>query len=255
MQNARALPVCCTSEPTPSGWPPVSFRTSIPFALCTFLLWGCARPGAVREELSPDQWRSRVDEATVTLLPPRCAGVVVHDGRYVITAAHCVEGARPRVAFRLYDGRQVVGTVVATEPAWDRAVVRLDAPACVRPLSLADDLPGPDTALLFRGRRDLRRAAQDVNVVKVGTCSTLPSLHHALFTTVRGRRGESGSPIVDRDLRVVGLLRSGARCSIATPTAGLGRLIDYLEAAVRPDPEQDGKEEDEGRRIPACAPR
>jgi S1-C subfamily serine protease len=55
----------------------------------------------------------------------------------------------------------------------------------------------------------------------------------ALFTTLHGRKGDSGAPVVDLQLRVVGLVHGGARCSIAAPTAEFAPVVRQLAEEVR----------------------
>jgi S1-C subfamily serine protease len=170
-----------------------------------------------------------VEAATVTLDAGHCAGVVVEDGRHALTAAHCVgpqDDARVDLTFQ--DGRRLGGAYVHVDRGRDVAVIRLDAKAPVRPLEVADGLPSPGDPLLFAGRHDRPGAPQDVLLERLDRCPSLPDVPAALFTTMRGKPGDSGAPLVDSDMRVVGLVHGGARCRIATPTAGLGTVVDGL---------------------------
>ncbi len=171
-----------------------------------------------------------VETATVTLVPGHCAGVIVEDGRHALTAAHCVGEGEERVAVALRDGQELSGRYTLVDRDRDVAVIRLDAVAPVRPLEVAPTLPAVGEALLFAGRADRPGSAQEASLARLGRCPSLPGVPQALFTTLRGEKGDSGAPLVDRDFRVVGLVHGGAACSIATPTAGFGAVVWRLSA-------------------------
>lgn len=167
-------------------------------------------------------------EATVTLVPGYCAGVIVEDGRHVMTAAHCVDVGGQRIPFELHDGEQLSGTPVFLDAGQDVAIFRLDAVAPVMPLPLAPELPSVGEQLLFAGRNDRPGPLQEVWLERLSRCPSLPEVPQALFTTLRGQKGDSGAPVVDRQFRVVGLVHGGAACSIATPTAGVAPMMRQL---------------------------
>lgn len=169
-----------------------------------------------------------VAAATVTLGAGHCAGVVVEDGQHALTAAHCVGPGDTRVDLSFLDGRRLGGTYIHVDRGRDVAVIRLDARARVRPLEVAEGLPFPGQALVFAGRNDRPGEPQEAMLERLGRCPSLPDVPAALFTTMRGRPGDSGAPLVDARMRVVGLVHGGASCSIATPTAGLGTLVEDL---------------------------
>lgn len=169
-----------------------------------------------------------VEAATVTLGEGHCAGVVVEDGRHALTAAHCVRPDEARVDLSFQDGQRLGGSYVHVDRGRDVAVIRLDGRAPVRPLEVADGLPSPGAPLVFAGRNDRPGVPQDVMVERLDRCPSLPEVPAALFTTMRGRPGDSGAPLVDAQMRVVGLVHGGARCRIATPTAGLASVVEDL---------------------------
>lgn len=179
-------------------------------------------------------------DATVTLFPGHCAGVVVADGRHALTAAHCIgvpPGERQPVVLR--SGRMLSGVVKVVDAMRDLAVIRFDEPAPVRPLPVATAMPVPGEGLLFFGRTDRPNEPQEVELKRLGRCPSLPGVPQALFTSLNGEKGDSGAPVVDRQLQVVGLVHGGAACSIATPTADLAPVLDTLVAELaRPEAEQ-----------------
>jgi S1-C subfamily serine protease len=182
--------------------------------------------GAPQEDTPPDV--DDVAAATVTLDLGHCAGVVVEDRYHALTAAHCVQPQETRVDLSFIDGQRLGGTYVHVDRGRDVAVIQLDSRAPVRALEVADALPTPGEPLVFTGRNDRPGDAQEAVLERLGRCPSLPEVPAALFTTMRGRPGDSGAPLVDSRMQVVGLVHGGAACRIATPTAGLGPLVEEL---------------------------
>jgi S1-C subfamily serine protease len=179
-------------------------------------------------------------DATVTLFPGHCAGVVVADGHHALTAAHCIDvapgGHQPVV---LRSGKLLSGVVKVVDPERDLAVIRFDEKAPVRALPIATVLPTPGEGLLFAGRNDRPIEPQEVELKRLGRCPSLPGVPQALFTSLHGEKGDSGAPVVDHRLQVVGLVHGGAACAVAAPTADFAPLVDTLVAEVaHPDAEQ-----------------
>ena len=181
-----------------------------------------AEEGAVRRLL---------EQATVQL-SSGCTGAVAELSQLVVTARHCVSDHRS-VSVRLADGEERTGWVVATDDASDQAVLFLEDATDVTPLRLVRRRQIPGTVLYFAGNPD-RWAVQSARIDRVGVCPSLPRLPNALFTTIRGRPGDSGAPLVDGAGAIVGLVHGGARCEIATPANTLRALIDEV---LRPEPE------------------
>lgn len=166
-----------------------------------------------------------LSQATVTLVPGHCAGVIVEDGRHLLTAAHCVDPQAPRIEAELPGGARVSGQALRIDPGQDLALFQLDAVAPVTPLPLSPALPTPGEPLLFAGRPDRPGALQQVWLERLGRCPSLPDVPQALFTTLRGEKGDSGAPVVDAQMQVVGLVHGGAACSIAAPTASFAPVV------------------------------
>ncbi|WP_331110773.1 serine protease [Archangium sp.] len=207
--------------------------------LALVALSACSGSKKQQEEDTPSGF-GLLKDATVTLFPGHCAGVIVADGHHALTAAHCLDvapGAPQPVVLR--NGHLMNGTVKVVDPVRDLAVIRFDEKAPVRALPIATALPLPGAGLLFFGRNDRPNEPQEVELERLGRCPSLPGVPQALFTSLHGEKGDSGAPVVDRDLQVVGLVHGGAACSIAAPTADFAPVVDTLVAEVaRPDAEQ-----------------
>ncbi len=186
-------------------------------------MWaGCARVDA-----APVQDEEALAMATVTVAD-RCAGVVAQGGLHVVTAAHCLMDHEDVVPLTLFDGTPALGEVAHVDREADIAVLYLEAPITLDGLPFADVLPVPGTSGFFAGRFDRGQRMQVIQVERLGPCPSLPGVPQALFTSLRGTPGDSGAPVVDVTMKVVGLVHGGARCSIAAPTHEVPAMLEVL---------------------------
>jgi S1-C subfamily serine protease len=192
-----------------------------------------AKPAGTKQGLLAR--REAVAQATVTIPAKSCAGFVADEQSWVVTAAHCIPEGGQRFDVKLRDGSVIESSLAYLDREHDLAALRLDQPAPVQPLVLGDRMPAAGAPVLFVGRVDRRLRPQVATIEKVDQCPSLPDVHNALFTTLDAKPGDSGAPVVDRDLRVVGVIHGGARCHISAPTAGLGRELRALRAAPAPN--------------------
>jgi len=186
-----------------------------------------ARPLAAQTNSAPVfvDAQASVDQATILITPGICAGVIVGDVRHAITAAHCLS-QKTEIVVETHDGERRVATVVQLDRGLDVALLRFDRDVDVEPLSIATRFPRLGDALYFGGRADRRGSNQIFAVVRVGPCPSLPSVANAIFTNLRAKPGDSGAPMVNKQLEVVGLVHGGASCNIAAPVVGLGATFD-----------------------------
>lgn len=138
-----------------------------------------------------------------------------------------------RLSVRFEDGSESPADVASIDRATDMAVLYLVSPSPYPGLVLGEQVAEPGARLLYVGRPDRGEDPQDVEVVRHGKCPSLPSAPFVLFTTMHGRPGDSGAPLVDGQLRVVGLVHGGARCSIAAPTRVVPQLLEALLPEAR----------------------
>ena len=181
----------------------------------------------------PRTIRAQVAAAVAEVLPAGCGGVLVGDGRLVATALHCVRGGDvDALRVRFADGVLRPARLAAVDRIADQVVLRLASPARAAPLVVARRPPIVGTVLYFAGNPD-RPRWQDSRLDRIGTCPSLPDLPDALFTSIHGVPGDSGSPLVDGAAQVVGLVHGGAQCHIATPGTRLAPLVERALAAAR----------------------
>lgn len=160
-------------------------------------------------------------EASLSLVPPSCGGVVIDDAARGLTAAHCIAPGATRLDVRLSTG-ELVGADVAVDRENDLALLLFDEPVAVEPLQLADEPPAPGDTVFFLGNPGREGGAfQVAEIEAIGQCPTLPAVDDALFTTLEAEPGDSGAPLLDEDLEVVGLVHGGAQCEIAVPVGGV----------------------------------
>jgi len=182
-------------------------------------------PRAVFAE--PSAVRQRVHAASV-IVGGGCSGALADGPDLVVTARHCVVG-RDALEVRFMNGAVRIGFVAATDDVADQAVLLLEEPVTIAPLTVARTIPISGSILYFEGNPGDPRY-QEAQLERIGRCPSLPGLPNALFTTVHGVPGDSGAPLVDTAERIVGLVHGGAQCQIATPADTLARLIDRVLA-------------------------
>lgn len=166
--------------------------------------------------------RDIVEDATVRLASG-CSGAVAERADVIVTALHCVTD-RDSVGVRFAAGEERTARVAARDATADQAVLVLSEPAPVAPLRIARRRQIPGTVLYYFGHPD-RVAFQTARLDRIGQCPSLPLLQDALFTSIHGKPGDSGAPLVNAEGAIVGLVHGGAACRIATPASTLLALV------------------------------
>lgn len=174
--------------------------------------------------------RKQVANVTVTIPAKSCAGSFVGSPSQVLTAAHCIPEGLETLDV-LFQGRVFRAMVALIDRERDTALLALEEPPDVVPLELEGALPERGERVLFVGRVDRRSRVQVAQVERLGRCPSLPSVTDAVFTTIQARPGDSGAPILNDRLRVVGVIHGGAACHIAASTAALAQELARLGRA------------------------
>lgn len=194
-------------------------------ACALVLALGSIPPPAVANPLPvPPAVRRALRASSVLVLPSSCGGVLTASADLVATALHCID-ADAALRVRTSAGAIVEARLEAIDADADQALLRLARPAGAPPLDIARRAPIDGTVVYFQGNPQ-RPRPQDARIDHRGRCESLPRLPDALFTSIRGTPGDSGSPLVDGAAQIVGLVHGGARCQIATPATRLARLVD-----------------------------
>jgi S1-C subfamily serine protease len=173
----------------------------------------------------PFPLRRQIKAATVLVLPSHCTGAIVEVPWLVVTAKHCIDdGVRLRV--RIGSVEQDA-ELVDEDPVADQVVLTLASEPNVVPLGVVRRLPIVGSVLYFHGNPE-RPVWQAARLDRIAPCPNLPSLPRALHTSINGKPGDSGAPLVDVAGEVVGLVHGGPGCRIATPGDRLARLVDRV---------------------------
>ena len=191
------------------------------------LIWCLVVTTSAAAETGTRAIQRALHAASVVLEGVGCAGVLAETPDIVLTARHCVEREGQDLRLRFSDGSRRSAWVEAIDRESDQAVLILDEPVAITPLLIVRRRQIPGTVLYFEGNPAKPRF-QRGRLDRIGRCPSLPDLPNALFTSIRGVPGDSGAPLVDAAVRVVGLVHGGARCEIATPADALGRLLDRV---------------------------
>jgi S1-C subfamily serine protease len=170
--------------------------------------------------------RSALHAASVVVEPSGCGGALAETPTLVVTAKHCIDKGRD-LSVRFVTGARREARLVATDDAADQVVLMLSDPVPIMPLTVVHRRQIPGTVLYFEGNPKNPRF-QTVRLERIGVCPSLPDLPNALFTSLQGTPGDSGSPLVDGAARIVGLVHGGAQCQIATPSDTLARLVERV---------------------------
>lgn len=162
------------------------------------------------------------------------SGVIYDSNGWILTAAHVVEGATS-VTVSLADGRELAGTVTATDTALDLAVLRIegdDLPAAAIGTS-SDLLVGQMVIAIGSALGEYEGSvtsgvlsATDRSITVSDGTRSGRELTGLLQTDAAINEGDSGGPLVDAGGRVIGIITAGS-----TTAQGLGFAVP-IDAAT-----------------------
>jgi S1-C subfamily serine protease len=167
--------------------------------------------------------RIRMKATTVLVLPSHCTGVIVGAPWLVATAKHCIDAG---VQLRVRVGKvEQDAELIDEDDVADQVLLALSSEPNVKPLDVVRQLPIVGSVLYFLGNPE-RPGWQAARLDRIAPCANLALLPRALHTSINGKPGDSGAPLVDGAGEVVGLVHGGAGCRIATPGDRLARMVD-----------------------------
>lgn len=149
------------------------------------------------------------------------SGVIVDPEGYILTNHHVVSGA-DKITIRLYDGRELIGTVRGTDPRTDLAVVKVDGknlPAAI--LGDSDEIEVGEWAIAIGSPFGLEQTVT-VGVISAKGRTGLGTGTYEDFiqTDASINPGNSGGPLVNIDGEVIGI-----NAMIIQPGQGIGFAI------------------------------
>jgi S1-C subfamily serine protease len=160
------------------------------------------------------------------------SGFVLDERGHIVTNAHVVDGATD-VRVRFADGREADGTVVASDPSTDIAVVRVDVPADrLEPLELASsDEVRPGQPVVALGNPLGFEGSVTAGIVS-GVDRTIQSpdgsaITGAIQTDAALNGGNSGGPLLDAEGRVIGV-----NAQLRSPGIGFAIPIDTARSVA-----------------------
>ncbi len=202
------------------------------------LLFTLAPGSALAEDTLPHDLRSLYEQVRPAVVRIAAGGAygsgfVIEDGAQVATAWHVVEGAQT-VFIETEDGTELKATVLDWDREADTAILQLEQPVEVTPLTLSDRVPQVGDALFAVGHPLIgpeKLEDRHEGLLEWSFTSGMVSVVGAqqIQTTVMLHPGNSGCPVFDEQGQVVG---------IAVETAGafgLVRKVDVLQDLLAED--------------------
>lgn len=148
----------------------------------------------------------------------------VYDENHVVTNWHVVDGMSDPVFMTTFDGRELQGTVIATEEFDDIAVLELSAPTDLPPLRMSGVAASPGDPVFYIGHP----SSIGDWIIGVGSVSAVDSYSGFVFTSMPTSPGASGSPMFNLEGEVIALI-SGCMDAVDSRYRGDGsRVFSYI---------------------------
>lgn len=148
----------------------------------------------------------------------------VYDENHVVTNWHVVDGMSGPVSLTTFDGRELQGTVIATEEFDDIAVLELSAPTDLPALRMSSGGVGEDDPVFYIGHP----SSIGDWIIGVGSVSAVDGYSGFVYTSLPASPGASGSPMFNLEGEVVALI-SGCMDAVDSRYRGDGsRVFSYI---------------------------
>ncbi len=211
-------------------------------------------PQAVLGEASP---AVGVVRGSIGTRPISGTAVVIDSQGWLLTAAHVARHA-DKLQVELPGVAALDGTRVGYDATRDLAILRVNPPAPLRALGLAEESPslGDEVAVIGapRGRRGVITTGEVV-VTRVSEPGLAPEIFVCVSAPVQP--GESGAPVLNSRAQVVGVVvafsvdRSGDRGSLAVSAETIRVALPQLRGGERVERWWIGIVAAQGRRLPS----
>jgi serine protease Do len=162
------------------------------------------------------------------------SGFVMSRDGYILTNNHVVEGA-DEIKVKLADGKELTGKVVGRDPKTDIAVVKIDGPADLHPLTLGDSdkLKVGDWVIAVGSPFGLEQTVTAGIVSAKGRVIGSGPYDDFIQTDASINPGNSGGPLVNMRGEVVGIntaiIASGQGIGFAIPIAMAKEIAPQLQ--------------------------
>jgi serine protease Do len=162
------------------------------------------------------------------------SGFVMSRDGYILTNNHVVEGA-DEIKVKLSDGKELTGKVVGRDPKTDIAVVKIDGPADLHPLTLGDSdkLKVGDWVMAVGSPFGLEQTVTAGIVSAKGRVIGSGPYDDFIQTDASINPGNSGGPLVNMQGEVVGIntaiIASGQGIGFAIPIAMAKEIAPQLQ--------------------------
>lgn len=158
------------------------------------------------------------------------SGVVIGDGK-ILTNAHVVR--REQVQVRFADGRTMTGDVTGLDADGDLAVISADTGG-IDPLPWSEDEPGIGAAVVAVANPGGRGLHATLGFVSATRRSFRGRRRRAgLEHTAQMARGSSGSPVVDKDGKLLGINTIRLEGGLILAIAADADLHEHVQALAR----------------------
>jgi S1-C subfamily serine protease len=153
------------------------------------------------------------------------SGFVISEDGYILTNRHVVDSGKGHFyRVRFDDGTEKNAEVIAINDKADCALLKIKTESPLPFLRIADNNPNPAAKALVLGYPATGQEDMVMQVSSGDVASINPGDEHEVWFHLSTTHGNSGGPIVDKNLRVVGILTGGRQVHNVTYVLGVGPM-------------------------------